>query len=106
MSPFLQGFLKEASALKALAKPRNLLRAVGAGFVVVPTAMAAKAGYKRGRAGGQKARYLAASYDPISGRAMPSRAALTNYNPLFKKKLSEKKLKRMSKHYKEETFKR
>ena len=104
MNNVLQGFLKEAIALKALAKPKNLMRALGVGFVAVPTALAAKAGYKKGRAGGQSPRYLAASYDPISGRSMPSRAALTNYNPLFKRKPTVKQKKRLSKNYKEKNF--
>ena len=105
MNHVLQGFLKEAISAKSLLKPKNLMRALGVGFVAVPTALAAKAGYKKGRAGGQAPRYLAASHDPISGRSMASRAAHTNYNPLFKRKPSAKELKRLSKHYKEKNFK-
>ena len=111
MTPFLEGFLKEAGVLssaKSLGKfmMKHPLLAFGAGTTVAATGIAAKAGYKRGRAGGQGPRYIAASYDPISRRAMPSRAAFINYNPLFNKRLTEKQKKKLHKYYKEKTFKR
>lgn len=111
MTPFLEGFLKEAGALGAAGKlgkfiMKHPLLSFGAVTTTAATGIAAKAGYKRGRAGGQKPRYIAASYDPISRRAMPSRAALINYNPLFNKRLTEKQKKKLHKYYKEETFKR
>lgn len=108
MNNVLRGFLKEATAVglaKTLAKPKNLMRALGVGMIAIPTALAAKAGAKKGRAGGQAERYLAASYDPISRRAMPSRAALTNYSPLFNRTPTTKQKKQISKHYKEKAFK-
>ena len=111
MTPFLEGFLKEAGAIGALGSLGKLvakhpLLAIGSASTAAATGIAAKAGYKRGRAGGQRPRYIAASYDPISRRAMPSRAALTNFNPLFNKRLTEKQKKKLHKHYKEKTFKR
>ena len=110
MNHFLAGFLKEASALGALkglgkATVKNPLLVLGAGATAIGTGVAARSAYKSGRRGDEKPRYLAASYDPISGRAMPSRAALTNFNPLFREKLSPKKRKALSKHYKEKAFK-
>jgi len=103
MNNVLQGFVKEAIG-KSLLQPKNLMRALGVGMVAVPTALAARAGYKSGRAGDEKPRYLAASFDPISGHAMPSRAGVTNYNVLTKKPTA-KEIKRVTKNYKEKAFK-
>jgi len=100
MNHVLQGFLKEAAA-KSLLKPKNLMRAAMLGMVAVPTGLAARAGYKRGRGGDEDPRYLAASYDPISRRAQASRAAYTNYNVLTKKPTSKQK-KAPTKNYNEE----
>jgi hypothetical protein len=104
MNNFLQGFLKEAISLKALAKPKNLMRAAGVGFIAVPTALAAKAGYARGRSGDEKERYLGASFDELSGHAMPTRTSRLAYGRLFHKP-TEKEKKKPSKHYDEKDFK-
>jgi hypothetical protein len=101
MNNVLRGFLKEAVSAKSLLKPKNLMRAAMLGMVAVPTGLAAKAGYNRGRSGEEDPRYLAASYDPISRRAQASRAAHINYNVLTKKP-TEKQKRAPSKNYKKE----
>jgi hypothetical protein len=115
MTNFTQGFGDELvkiavglGALKTLGRfavkhPLLTLGTVGTGYA---TMSAAKEGYKRGRRGGEGPRYLKAKYDPISRRATTSRAAYTNYNPLFKSKPTKKQLKRIHGKYKEEAFKR
>ena len=100
MNNVLQGFLKEAAG-KSLLKPKNLMRALGVGMIAIPTGLAARAGYKRGRSGDEDPRYLAASYDPLSRRAQASQAAHINYNVLTKKP-TEKQKRAPSKNYKEE----
>ena len=115
MNPFLQGFADE---LVKVAGPLGALKSVG-GFAYkhplltiggigtgAATAMAAKAGYKRGLSGGEKPRYLAASVDPRTGAATPSRAALLNWHQLFGHKPSKAQLKRLSGNYDESKFKR
>ena len=109
MTPVLRGFLKEATALSAAKKAlkvtmKHPMLVIGAGATGVGTALAAREAHKRGLRGDEKARYIAASYDPISGRTMASRAAYTNLNPLYRRELSDKKKKAVSKHYKEKNF--
>lgn len=113
MNNVLQGFLKEATLLgaaKGVGKftMKHPMLALGAPGIVIGTAAAAKSGYKRGRAGGEPARYLPAAFDPVSGRSMASRAAYINYNPHVLAKLnrqpSKRQKKRLHKHYKEKAF--
>ena len=110
MSPFLDGFLKEAAALSALKGLGKLtmkhpMLMMGIPAVGIGTAISAKEGYKRGRQGGEGERYLPAAYDPISRQAMASRAAYTNYNPLFRRgKPTKKEKKRLHGNYKEKAF--
>lgn len=112
MSNFIRGFGDELTklaigvgALKAVGK-FGLKHPVmlGVPFVLGGTAMAAKRGYKTGRRGGEKARYLPANYDRLSRRATPSRAASVPYGQLFSRASSKEK-KKLSKHYKEKAFK-
>lgn len=113
MNHFTRGFgdelVKLSGALSSIGRfaIKHPMLALGVPFVVGGTALAAKRGYSKGRKGGEGARYLEAGYDPISRRATTSRAAYTNYNPLFdRSKPTSKQLKRISGKYKEKAFKR
>lgn len=110
MNHFLNGFSDELvklgtalGALKGVGKftMKHPLLSLGAGATIIGTGLAAREGYRRGRSG-EKARYLAATVDPISGRARASRTAYVPHGKLFKKL----KTPGVSKHYKEKAFKR
>ena len=112
MTNFTRGFgdeiVKLAGRLGSIGRfaMKHPMMALSVPFVLGGTALAARSGYKKGRKGGESPRYLEASYDPVSKRSTTSRAAYTNYNPLFDRTTSSKDAKRISKHYKEKTFKR
>lgn len=112
MTPFLNGFSDELvkvgvaglGALKSMGKftVKHPLLTLGAGATVAGTAMAARAGHKRGMSGDKGPRLLAAGVDPYTGQAMPSGTAYRNHNILFGKKKS----KGVSKGYREKAFER
>ena len=94
------GLMKTSGLATSLAKTvaKNPMRALGAGFVVIPAVGAGVAGAKRGRAMGKPARYLMAS------RNGPSRSFYTNFNPLLsRKKMTELQRQRLHENYNRET---
>jgi len=99
MSASLDAFSDELSSLAKTAGigkvlMNNKLKALGAGFILVPAAMAAKSGYKSGRAAGKPSRYLAAS------RHGPSRSFWTNWSGMLShKKLRPDQLRRLHENY-------
>lgn len=77
------------------------LHALGALATVLPAVMAGSAGYKRGRAMGQPARYLRAS------RYGPSAAFWTNWHRLLRrKKLSKAQRRKLHEHYRAAAYRR
>lgn len=115
MNQFLAGFgdelLKTAfvgGALKFLGRQavKHPILALGTAGTLASTGISSAKAYKSGLRGGEKARYLHAQYDPRTRQAMPSDAALTNYNVLFNRKVSPKEIKALHKHYDERKFKR
>lgn len=114
MSNFLQGFGDElvklgvgglvGSASKAgRFAVKHPLLSLGAGATVAGTAMAAREGHRRGMAGAGKRRFIAATVDPYTGGARPSRTALLNHNFFLGNKRNMSK--RLSKKYDEDNFK-
>lgn len=77
-------------------------KALGVGFIAVPTAMAAVSGYNSG-ADGPNGRQLAAGRD-ASGRIRASDAAYTNFHELFPHKPSRKAVRALSKNYRPDMF--
>lgn len=112
MSRILPAFLDELE--KSALAGRMLLKAVkkrpwtalGVASTGALAGTAAARAYKQGRSGEQKPRYLHAAVDPVTGRAMGSRAAYTNYNRLFPGKPTDKDRKRLHGKYKEDAFRR
>lgn len=110
MTPLLSGFASELAKTAGVGKA--LLTAVkkhptltlGGIATAGLTGAAAHSAYKSGRAGEQKPRYLHASIDPVTGKGLPSRAAFTNYNVLFKGKPGTKDAERLHGKYKEKAF--
>ena len=93
MTPFLHGFgdeLVKTSAARSLMGAgkfvmKHPLLSLGAGATVAGTAMAYRQGRKEGLRGGEKGRHIAATVDPISGRAHASRTARIPHGIFFKK---------------------
>jgi len=111
VTPLHSGFADEltkvavaGAVVKSLAK--HPVRTLLGGSVLIGAGLAGRAAYKSGLQGGQKPRYLAASVDPRTGRAIASRAAYLNWHNLFSHKPSKKQIARLSKHYKERAFRR
>lgn len=100
MSAFLDGFTDELTKTAALgsivgAVARHPLRTLTMGIPFY----AGYAGFKKGRAGGQRPRYLAAS------RHGPSKAALINWSKrLGLGKVPKKQVAALSRHHKPERF--
>ena len=110
MSRVLPAFLDElekcSGALSRVGKFvwKHPILAGGIASTVGTTGLSAAQAYKKGRKGGQKARYLHAAIDPLTGDALASRAAYTNYNKLFPGKPTKKQLKKLHGKYKEDAF--
>ena len=112
MNHFVRGFgdeLTKVAVLGALKTVGGFVKrhpglSINAPIILGATALAARSGYKSGRRGDEKPRYLPASYDPIARTATPSQAAYIPYGRLFGKP-SEREAKKVSKNYKEKAFK-
>jgi len=112
MTPLHNGFvhelLKVGGALKSIGKfvikhPVLTATAIGTAGATGSSVVSA---YKKGLRGGERPRYLYAGRDE-HGRIVPSEAAFTNYhNVIGNQKPTPKQVKALSKHYKENKFKR